>query len=161
MSPRSPWHRIGAFLIDYLLARMLAVVLFAALYSFSGSPVSARLQAGIVEAMTALLLITLSAHFIDYGRRSPGKRLFGLKVEGTGCATCREFRRLWPLLLFAAVMIVTSDEIAPLPNNPVLQYIYPAPILFMVFFFHWVPLMSRLGPMPYDRSTGFDVVERS
>ena len=54
-----------------------------------------RLGHALLLCIAAGMLLTLLWHLAWRGR-TPGKRLLGLRLRGTGCLTCRELRKLGP-----------------------------------------------------------------
>ncbi|MEH6829304.1 MAG: RDD family protein [Sulfitobacter sp.] len=110
-----------------------------------------------------LVLIILSAVFIARSGQTPGKRLAGLRVQGQGCAMCREVRRLGLFVLFGGISmasgLLSKDMITGAAQVPVWLVLIFGLVLFTAFVAVYIwPLIRWRGAMPYDRATGFEVV---
>jgi uncharacterized RDD family membrane protein YckC len=113
--------------------------------------------------MLYLLLIIASAALLTRKRRTPGKRLFGLAVAGSGCAMCRELRRLGPFLLVGlanllAPFLIDMTTVPDLTNALPLLLLAGGLITLLFLLYYILPLIRWRGAMPWDRSTGYKVV---
>lgn len=110
-----------------------------------------------------LLLLIASALFVARKGQTPGKRLAGLRVQGQGCAMCREARRLSFFVFLGvaafALETVPADTVSSLAQAPVWILVAGSVAVLCVFFLMYVvPMVRWRGAMPYDRATGFEVV---
>jgi len=109
----------------------------------------------INEVVGTFVLLLGSAASVARGGATPGKRLLKLRVQGGGCALCREARRLGPLLVLSLaelLVIVGGLQIA----GPLAIGLAAVLVLGLVAYYVW-PLLRWRGAMPYDRATGFRV----
>lgn len=112
--------------------------------------------------LVPLFLMILSAVLLGRNRRTPGKRLAGLRVAGQGCAMCREARRLGPFVVLGALTFamgaLPASTLSGLAHAPVWVLILGGGAIFAYFAgFFLLPLIRWRGAMPYDRKTGFEV----
>lgn len=111
------------------------------------------------DAMILLAMIFAGAGLLARGRRTPGKALLGLRIQGDGCAMCREVRRLGPLLLLSAISLVLGFfDLSALLGLPVSAYIAAAALIALPFLAYYIlPLLYWNGTMPWDKAAGYTV----
>ncbi|MEQ6201590.1 hypothetical protein ABMC88_00925 [Sulfitobacter sp. HNIBRBA2951] len=114
------------------------------------------------HVIVPLLLVIYGAVSLGLGHQTIGKRLAGVRAAGTGCAMCREVRKLGVFVLAGLgylMMMAMPDALllfAWVPDWATTAVGVTAVVLFC-FYFIW-PLAWWRGAMPYDRATGFEVV---
>ncbi|PTX54768.1 hypothetical protein C8N43_3588 [Litoreibacter ponti] len=147
MSAAAPFltlRRLAAFCVDFFPV-MLVLDLFL--------PLS---DAGVLAVASFILLVVSTA----LRGATPGKRLLGLSVYGTGCHACRELRRLWPLLalgLFALALEAAALRGAVPPSGFVLLCTLAG--IVAMWMTHLWPLL-RGEDLVHNRATGLSVGPR-
>lgn len=115
------------------------------------------------SVLVPLLLLIASAMFIARTGWTPGKRVAGLRVQGEGCAICRELRRLGVFVVFGlGALVLSMAPMLPaeiLAAAPAWMFVAGGIAILAVFgaLYVW-PMIRWRGAMPYDRATGFEVV---
>ncbi len=129
--------------------------------------IAARSDGALIEVVTLdnalmpLVLLLGAALCLARGVPTPGKALLGLRIQGQGCALCREVRRIGPFVLlgFLEVAIALSGIAFTVPWVLVGAI---ALTVFAAFFYYYLwPLFQWRGAMRYDRATGFSVVRKT
>lgn len=135
------WRRVAAFALDFI---PVALVLDLA---------TGLSDAGILAVTSLWVLISATV----LSGPTPGKRILGLVVEGTGCRACRELRRLWPILAlsFFAFGLEAAAGSGHVPSSGFVLIGTLALILGMVVTHLW-PL-ARGKDFHHDKATGFRV----
>ena len=113
-------------------------------------------------ALVPLVLMLAGAVAIARGWQTPGKRLVGLRVQGRGCAMCRELRRLEVFVLLGTLQMGVNfapDSSLWLMRLPpwVVSTVVLGAVVGLLVYYVW-PLLVWRGAMPNDRATGFEVV---
>jgi hypothetical protein len=122
----------------------------------SGNPVRALFPIGL---LTFGLMLAVAA----LGWPTPGKLVTGLRVESVDgtCRACRELRRLGPLVIAGAFVLVAGLFSTEVAQSPVLQWgELGLQVGFWIFviWYYAVPFMSDAGRARYDWATKFRVV---
>ncbi len=103
-----------------------------------------------------------SAPALAQGWQTPGKRLVGLRIVGSGCAMCREVRRVGVFVIVGSIQMVVSyapDSVLWLGRVPPMATSIVGVSLVVLFCVYYVwPLVVLRGAMWYDRATGFKVM---
>lgn len=113
-------------------------------------------------ALVPLVLMLAGAVAIARGWQTPGKRLVGLRVQGRGCAMCRELRRSGVFVLLGTLQMGVNfapDSSLWLMRLPpwVVSTVGLGAVVGLLVYYVW-PLLVWRGAMPNDRATGFEVV---
>ncbi|MEO0320618.1 MAG: hypothetical protein AAF199_06995 [Pseudomonadota bacterium] len=115
----------------------------------------------IDQPLLWLFLLLGSALALSMRKSTPGKALFRIEIVGTGCALCRETRRLLPPLIFSLSVVIY--QVIPEQNATFQSPIQLASvaigvaILLVALAYYIIPWIRWRGAMPWDRATGFQV----
>ena len=114
------------------------------------------------RVLVPLGLLLLSAIALARGWQTPGKRLLRLRVQGRGCAACREMRRLGVFVVWGTVQMLLSlspDAVVAVMRVPswITSVLGLVAIVAVLVYYIW-PVIVWRGSMFYDRATGFEVV---
>lgn len=109
--------------------------------------------------LVPLTLMILSAIALGRGWGTPGKRLAGLQITGTGCAMCRELRRMGVFVMLGCGQVFLNSAPQSFSQMPAWAVSSGAVALVVLGLIYYIwPLLVWRGAMPYDRATGFEVV---
>lgn len=144
-------RRAAATAFDAGLAYALTSAVLVGLSAVGETP----LPLNAIWLPTAFTLVLLGSFATEgSGRASPGKKVLGLVLIGSGCALCREVRKIGPFLPWAAAEFVTSLAELPLAG-------WISATLFLAgLLWHAHPVLLARDDFPYNFATGFRVALR-
>lgn len=112
------------------------------------------------DTIVLFSMIFASAVLLARGRRTPGKALVSLQIQGDGDAMIREVWRLGPLLLLpAAIWALEFFGLFALAVSYIGEFTAYALLLGVPLFAYYIlPLLYWNGAMPWDKAAGYTVV---